>query len=117
MKKLFAALLWGDGMNKCANCGKLFVSKSPQKMCCSCTCDKELKRKRMQKTAETVNKIMKTIPQKMENGKELRQCVNCGKWFEPCRTTFDESGKCLNVCGEFTCSYDCTEELSRKDVI
>ena len=100
MKKLFAALLWGDGMKKCANCGKLFVSKSPQKMCCSCTCDKELKRKRM--------------PQKMENGKELRQCVNCGKWFEPCRTTFDESGKCLNVCGEFTCSYDCTEDLFRK---
>lgn len=78
---------------------------------------KELKKKRMQKTAETVNKIMKTIPQKMENGKELCQCVNCGKWFEPCRTTFDESGKCLNVCGEFTCSYDCTEELSRKGVI
>ena len=66
---------------------------------------------------ETVNKIMKTIPQKIENGKELRQCVNCGKWFEPCWTTFDESGKRLNVCGEFTCSYDCTEELSRKDVI
>ena len=44
-----------------------------------------------------------------------KRCANCGKWFEPCRVTFN--GKFINVCGEFTCSYDYTEELSREGVI
>ena len=80
-------------------------------------CSKECIRMEAKTRVESYRKSINNIRQKMHitgsaGAQEKRKCYNCGKEFISNTTKF--LGKKLVVAGEYTCCWQCTQELIEK---
>ena len=101
---------------KCEFCGNMFETKSATKRYCNEYCRQRGASVYTKRSMGAIDGIMKDIQRRMVNGEEFRKCVNCGKWFKPLLVTLRADGT-TNVCGEYTCSYHCTQELICKGAV
>lgn len=94
-------------MQRCCYCKKPLIKKAKF---CSKECAHNYSEQRTALYRDNVNKIRGKMHITSSNGaQEKRKCFNCGKEF--ISNTIKREGGRLEVRGEFTCCYECTQAL------